>query len=635
MPTALAILPSTIAVPAAAAGLAYLNARSALWYDLFLVRSVVPAALALAWFARTGRVNIFYRLEHRAKSPSTANRPFLLFEDHAYTYAQVYDRALRYGAWWKEKRGVQKDEVVAIDFMNSDTFLFLWLGLWAIGAKPAFINYNLRDHALVHCAKTANTRLLLIDPAVAEALTPAVRAGLPDMQLEVFLPATEAEARAMDATRYPDELLHETNGAAAAVLIFTSGTTGLPKAAVVSWAKLMTTGNFSLRWMGITKDDIYYTCMPLYHSSACLFCVSTVLHASATMALGRRFSNKTFWPDVRKFHATVIQYVGETCRYLLAAPPQRDPVTHEDLDRKHAVRIAFGNGLRPDVWNRFKERFGIETIAEFYGATEGSMAIFNLSKNDFTMGAVGRSGWLYDLVMGHNVVHVPVDWATEMPLRDLSSGFSRRCKRGEPGELLFRLPAGDISARFQGYYGNRQASEAKVLRNVFRRGDAWLRTGDVMMRDAEGRTYFVDRIGDTFRWKSENVSTTEVAQAVGLHPDVLEANVYGVALPHHDGRAGCVALVLRGPPTPALLQSLAGHVEHELPRFAQPLFLRVVQDTSAHTTGTNKQQKNVLREQGADPDKVGTDQLFWLQGNTYVPFARRDWDRLQGGQVKL
>ncbi|CAK7566277.1 MAG: long-chain fatty acid transporter fat1 [Sporothrix epigloea] len=353
------------------------------------------------------------------------------------------------------------------------------------------------------------------------------------------------------------------------------------------------------------------------------------------MALGERFSNKTFWPDVRKFKATVIQYVGETCRYLLAAPEQVDAVTGENLDRMHSVRIALGNGLRPDVWNRFKDRFGIEAIAEFYGATEGMFATFNLSKNDYTMGAVGRNGWLYELAMGKNVASIVTEWSTQTPTRDPVTGLCQRSKRGEPGELIFRLPEDKIAERFQGYYGDNKATESKILRNVFRKGDAWFRTGDMLLRDSEGRTFFHDRLGDTFRWKSENVSTTEVAHVVGQHSGVLEANVYGIELPGHDGRAGCVALVLKGPPTPELLRTLAKHNEKSLPRYALPLFLRVVQDASEHTTGTNKQQKHVLREQGANLDKVGTDQMFWLQNGEYVAFTRSDWENLQKGLVKL
>ncbi|CAK7202592.1 long-chain fatty acid transporter fat1 [Sporothrix eucalyptigena] len=628
-------VPLVVSVPAAAAGLAYLNARSSFWYDLLLMKSVIPALVTMAWRRRKGTMSIFYKLEENALSSSTANHPFLLFDDKSYTYAEVYDKALRYGNWWKETMGVQKDDVVALNFMNSDTFIFLWMGLWAIGAKPAFINYNLRDQALIHCVNTAKAKLMVADPLVVDALTPMIREELASTRIEVFSDLVKAQADGTAPVRYPDELRYDDKAESPAILIFTSGTTGLPKAAVVSWAKMIATGNFGRGWISLKKDDIYYTCMPLYHSSACLLCLSPVLYSGTTMALGQRFSNKTFWPDVRKFKATAIQYVGETCRYLLAAPPQIDPVTRKNLDREHSVRVALGNGLRPDVWNRFKDRFGIEAIAEFYGATEGTLATFNLSKNDFTMGAVGRNGWLYELAMGFNVAHVAMDWVTETPVRDPVTGLCQRCKRGEPGELIFRLPEDNIAERFQGYYGNKKATESKIMRSVFRKGDAWFRTGDVMLRDSEGRTFFQDRIGDTFRWKSENVSTTEVAQVVGLHPDVLEANVYGIALPGHDGRAGCVALVLRGQPTPEFLHSLFAHIEKGLPRYAQPLFLRVVQDSSEHTTGTNKQQKHVLREQGADPDKVGSDAVFWLQNGAYVPFERSSWESLEKGQVKL
>jgi len=352
------------------------------------------------------------------------------------------------------------------------------------------------------------------------------------------------------------------------------------------------------------------------------------------MALGARFSTKTFWADVRKHKATLIQYVGETCRYLVAAPPQLDPVTHENLDKKHHVRAALGNGLRPDVWNRFKERFGIEAVAEFYGATEGTFATWNYSRNDFTMGAVGRNGWLYDFVLGFRVRLVAIDYATDLPYRDPKTGLCKEPKAGEPGELLFRLPADDIETRFQGYYGNEEATAAKILRDVFKKGDAWFRTGDVM-RWNDGRIYFHDRIGDTFRWKSENVSTTEVAHVVGLHPAVQEANVYGVQLPHHDGRAGCAALVLARQPTDDVLTSLAEHVKAGLPRFALPLFLRVLHDADAHKTGTNKQQKHVLRDQGVSPSKIDGGELFWLRDGSYVKFGKTEWDELNSGRVKL
>ena len=384
--------------------------------------------------------------------------------------------------------------------------------------------------------------------------------------------------------------------------------------------------------------------MPLYHSTAMLLGFAHTLSTGATFAMSRKFSTRSFWDDVRKHGANIIQYVGETCRYLLSAPPQTDPATGENLDRKHSVRVAFGNGLRPDVWNRFKERFGIETIAEFYGATEGSFATWNLSRNDYSMGAVGRSGALYNLLLGRSVAVVQVDHETELPYRDPKTGLCVRTRRGEPGELLFRLPPDDVDSRFQGYYGDKEATSKKIMRSVFRKGDAWFRTGDVVRWDDENRVYFTDRIGDTFRWKSENVSTAEVAQVVGLHPAVEESSVYGVELPHHEGRAGCAAVVFKPPallgggggtPTDETLRSLAQHVREGLPRYALPLFIRAVRPGAIQTTGTNKQQKHSLRSEGVDPARTGSDDVFWLRGDSYVRFRPEDWDALQVGRVKL
>ena len=374
--------------------------------------------------------------------------------------------------------------------------------------------------------------------------------------------------------------------------------------------------------------------MPLYHSTAMLMGFAHTLAAGATFAIGRKFSTRNFWNDVRKHEATIIQYVGETCRYLLSAPPNIDPITGENLDQKHKVRIAFGNGMRPDVWNRFKERFGIETIAEFYGATEGTFATWNLSRNDYSMGAVGRSGIIYTAILGRSLAIVEVDLDTELPYRDPKTGFCKRVQTNEPGELLFRLPPDDVNSRFQGYYGDKDATNKKIMRDVFSKGDAWFRTGDIIRQDSESRVYFSDRIGDTFRWKSENVSTAEVAQVVGLHPAVLEANVYGVSVPHHEGRAGCAAIILSGPPTVETLKTLAEHVKKGLPKYALPLFLRVVKG-GLQTTGTNKQQKVSLRNEGVDPSKTGDDELFYLKGGEYVSFGENEWKSLNAGNVKL
>lgn len=248
--------------------------------------------------------------------------------------------------------------------------------------------------------------------------------------------------------------------------------------------------------------------MPLYHASASMLAVAAVIEAGSSIALGHVFSTKQFWKEVRSSQATVIQYVGETCRYLLAAPPEMDPSAGTDLSKKHHVRLAYGNGMRPDVWEAFQRRFGIDTIVEFYTGTESPIVMFNFCRNEFGRGAVGRTSALVRFFTGPDRAVVEVDWETETPLRDRLTGFCRRVKEGQPGEILHRLDAVKIGDVYQGYFNDRKATDKNVLRDVFVKGDAWYRSGDVLSMDAEGRWYFHDRIGDTYRWKSENVSTT-------------------------------------------------------------------------------------------------------------------------------
>ncbi|KAL7796759.1 hypothetical protein V8C37DRAFT_371372 [Trichoderma ceciliae] len=648
-------VPLPIILPAAAASLAYLNAKTSFWYDISLIKSLVKGALRVRHGLSNDTINLFYLLESHALSSQRANKAFLIFEGKTYTYAQAYDRILRYGHWIRTKLDVKPKDIVVMDFENSDTFVFVWFALWSIGAKPAFINYNLSGKPLAHCIEAATAKLCLIDPAVASNFDEEnVKQRLPSVNFVVFTPEAEAEAISTAPERLPNSARSDDSMANMAMLIYTSGTTGLPKPAVVSWGKCIYGGTMAETLLK-RGDDIMYTSMPLYHSSASILSLCATILAGSTQALGRKFSTTRFWDECRASKATTIQYVGETLRYLLAAPPQIDPVTGECLDRKHHIRAAFGNGLRPDIWDRFKDRFGIETIAEFYAATESPGASWNISSNDFGRGAIGRAGWLYSLLTGSAAAVVEVDWDTDAPWRDPKTNLCRRVKSGEPGEMLYRLPAQDIGQRFQGYFNNPNASNSKVLRDVFAPGDAWFRSGDILRLDANGLTFFSDRIGDTFRWKSENVSTAEVSQAVGLHPSVREANVYGVQLPHHDGRAGCAAICFDPPvPDEATLRSLAAHVKSSLPRYAQPLFIRLIRDVGvgSQTTGTNKQQKQSLRAAGVKPalksaaetedsdggeaakEEEGSD-MYWLRGDSYVPFREKEWRELEGGRVKL
>ncbi|TQS33673.1 hypothetical protein Golomagni_05974 [Golovinomyces magnicellulatus] len=272
-----------------------------------------------------------------------------------------------------------------------------------------------------------------------------------------------------------------------------------------------------------------------------------------------------------------------------------------------------------------------------YGPSS-KLASASTRRNSFGEGAIGRAGWLVGLLLSRMSKHVVVDWETEKPWRDPATGFCKEVGPGEPGEMIMKVTPEDVNVDFQGYFGNKKASNDKIIRDVFVKGDAYFRSGDVMRWDDDGLLYFSDRIGDTFRWKAENVSTAEVSHAMGLHPKVHEANVYGVELPGHDGRAGCAATVFDGKePSNELLSSLATHLHKSLPRYAVPLFLRVFEEVGATTTGTNKMQKHGLRVAGVNPDGFdgAPSKMYWLKGDTYVPFDESAYKQLQGGRVKL
>lgn len=388
--------------------------------------------------------------------------------------------------------------------------------------------------------------------------------------------------------------------------------------------------------------------MPLYHSTAALLGYLTCLLNGSSLAIGRKFSARNFFNEVRENDATVVQYVGETLRYLLASPPQIDPTTGENIDKNHNVRIAYGNGLRPDVWNRFKERFGVETIAEFYGATEGLSLTLNVSRNDYSAGAIGRNGSLGNFILSISATIIELDPITEVPRRDPKTGLCVQAVRGEPGELLYSVDASNVEEKFPGYLNNKEANSKKILRDVRKKGDAWFRTGDMIRWNSSGLWYFSDRIGDTFRWRSENVSTSEVSEILGQHPEVHEANVYGVEIPHHDGRAGCATIIFKYQaqnsdptsfiePSREILRSLAAHASANLPKYAVPIFLRVT--ASTHSTGNNKQQKTILRTEGVNPtlleNSKSTDRLYWIKDGTYMPFSKKEWNQLNGGGVRL
>jgi fatty-acyl-CoA synthase len=332
----------------------------------------------------------------------------------------------------------------------------------------------------------------------------------------------------------------------------------------------------------LTPDDRVYIALPLYHSAGGAMAAGAALLSGGSMALARKFSASRFWSDCVRYEATAFQYIGELCRYLLSSPPHPD-------ERRHRIRVCIGNGLRPEVWEPFQSRFGIPRVIEFYGATEGNVALMNF---DGKVGAVGRLPGFVRRLAGIQLVRYDVARDTHVRGPD---GFCVPCGPGEVGEAIGRISE---RLRFEGYT-SAEATEKKVLRDVFAKGDAYFRTGDLLRVDADDYAYFVDRIGDTFRWKGENVATSEVAEVVTVCPGVREVNVYGVSIPGHDGRAGMAALVADDGFDAA---RLAAHVARELPSYARPLFLRI--QPELEVTGTFKHRKVELVAEGFDPARV-------------------------------
>jgi acyl-CoA synthetase (AMP-forming)/AMP-acid ligase II len=593
---------------------------------------------------KTGRVNLFYRLEELAQSPQTAARPFLVIpKDDAdpeaqteWTYAEAYEMVLKYARWLKEAHGVKTKEIIAMDFKNNPPFIWMWFALWSIGAIPAFINSNLRDAAFIHCVKISTTRLLILDPELVDVLSDEViQQFQPDskgkaVETVVLDSAVQRLIASQTPYRAPDEDRSGVLISSTAILIYTSGTTGLPKAANVAWSKPFSGLSFFPRLLGMTMEDRYYTSMPLYHSSGSFLGVCQVLGPGATIIVGPRFSPRTHMKWISETGATMVQYIGEMCRYMVSSPPT-------PWDRKHNLRLAFGNGLRPDVWQRFKDRFGIQTIVEFYGATEAPGVSFIYSNNSYLQGAIGRSGLIARVLSGSNSVLLKHDHETDEPYRNPKTGFCELVDTNVPGELCYWLDPANIADKYVGYLGNTKATDSKIIRDVLKKGDVYYRSGDLQRLDEDGRWWFVDRIGDTYRWKGENVSTAEVSEALGTHPALAEANVYGVSLPNHDGRAGCGAISLAEGVRfdEALGTELAAHFRSRLPKYAVPVFLRLLKEIEV--TGTLKHQKVALRNQGVDPDKLGADEVYWLApgSDRYQPFTRRDWQRVVGGEAKL
>jgi acyl-CoA synthetase (AMP-forming)/AMP-acid ligase II len=538
----------------------------------------------------------------------------IAFEDQRLSFATV-DAQVNQLARELESRGVGPGEPVALLMDNCPEYLVALTAINRLRGVAALINTNITGDGLAHALRVAKAKYAILGSEHQDKLA-AVRGDLEALDPERilvegdgtpdhgFADLTSSSAR-HEGTPPPSKTPPVTGEAMC--FIYTSGTTGLPKAAIITNQRWLLASNLFGR--GIFEagpGDVIYTALPLYHSNAMFAGWGAALNTGASMALRRKFSASHFWQDIRDFGATHFVYIGELCRYLLNQSP--DP-----QDGTHSLRVISGNGLRPDIWNEFQTRFKIPLIREFYGATEGNAPIVNY---------LGRPGMLGRLGPGQVVVRCDV---LTGDIERNAAGFCEAVPVGERGLFLGRINA---LSRFDGYVDG-DATLKKIIENVFKEGDRYFNTGDLLEVHEDGWVAFADRIGDTFRWKGENVSTNEVAEALNAAAGVLETNVYGVEVPGADGRVGMASMVCSDTFD---LDAFTAQVIAALPGYQRPYFLRIQRDM--RITGTFKHQKVDYRSEGYDPSRV-KDPLYFLDGERYVPLDAALYEKIAAGTTRL
>jgi len=593
---------------------------------------------ASEWAFLRGIVRILRRTTPIAKDPTHTlgdlaeelaarygDRVAIESDEGSVSYRQWNRRADRY-ARWALGQGFGRGDVVALLMPNRAEYLSIWVGIAKAGAATALVNTNLTGAALAHSVNIVGARLIVVDAALLTQFDTA--RPMLDGAVEVVAFGDAGDLPRLDLLieETPDEPLSAAERPSLSIedkclFVYTSGTTGLPKAANLNHYRVQLAMQAFAAVTGARADDRMFDCLPMYHTNGGVLAPGAVMMVGGTCVIRERFSAREFWADVKRSRCTMFVYIGELCRYLLQAPPS-------PADRTHSVRLCFGNGLRPDVWLPFRDRFGVSNIREFYASTEGNCSMFNF---DSRPDAVGRvPGWA---ASRFPIRVIRFDVETEEPVRD-PDGRCIPCGPGEVGEVIGEILSDPSKPgnRFEGYT-DREATARKILHDALRPGDLWFRTGDLMRRDQQGYFFFVDRIGDTFRWKGENVATLEVGEALTGYPGIAESNVYGVAVPGTEGRAGMASLVL-DEDMPFDLAGLRRFLAARLPAYAVPVFLRLSQHLDV--TGTFKQRKLGLVAEGFDPGVVA-DPLFVAAAgdDRYRPLEPSAFAAIASGAMRL
>jgi fatty-acyl-CoA synthase len=541
-------------------------------------------------------------LEERAAD--AAERPFIVFEARSVTFGEMNRRANRV-AHAVLAAGLRPGSVVALMMDNRPEFPLVWLALAKIGIVTALLNTSARGQVLRHALEQTRAAALIYGSECAARVASLAEAELPGLLFESVHPDDAAvmsnptlKPRSLEAAMAEVSDSDPPRSYRAAVrlgeplyYIFTSGTTGLPKAALMSHLRFLNAGGVIAGFLELTRADVLYNVLPLYHGAGGMVVVSAALQVGIPIVLRRRFSASEFWDDVRRHRVTAWYYIGELCRYLLNQPARPN-------DRDHTLRRMSGAGLKAQVWQQFQQRFGIEFICEGLGSTEANYGLTNV---DGRVGSVGRLP--YPERSNIRVVRYEADTGSYPRNAD---GTLLLCRAGEVGELIAEVLDGPGAAGYFEGYTSAEATEAKLLRDAFQAGDRWVRSGDLVRFDEEDYFYFVDRVGDTYRWKGENVSTDEVAAVLGQFAGPAVVNVFGVRVPGAEGRAGMVALTYADA---TRFDPVAFHAygAARLADYAVPLFVRITAE--ADLTTTFKLRKIDLQRAGYDPARVA-DPLF-------------------------
>ncbi|OXA56839.1 long-chain fatty acid transport protein 1 [Folsomia candida] len=553
-----------------------------------------------------------------------------MYEDEVWTFKRVQEESLKIAKYFKNA-GYKKGDVVGLFMESRPEYVCIWLGLGRLGVATSLLNYNLRLDSLSHCIKISNVKGLIFGTELTGAIQELVDSGNnndlhlysmedrspPKKRLTQSHVNLTQELNLIDKTDLDKEYFGQVNNNDVAFYIFTSGTTGLAKAAKMKYSRLFTFGAVVQPLCLNPAKDILLTAIPLYHVQGGILGVTCALFHGVPQVIIRKFSASNFWKQCIKYDATYCQYLGEIMRYLYNQPEKPE-------DRMHKVKVLYGNGANPAIWEKFVKRFGVKII-EMYGSTEGNCSIMNLE------GHIGAVGYLPNLLYSVLPVFLGrVDHTTGEMVRDSTTGRIQHVEHGEAGELLGKIVMSNPFREFEGYT-DEQATRKKIVDSVRRKGDRWFRTGDILMRDEFGYFYFKDRTGDTFKWKGENVSTAEVEQVIAKASGYKGVAVYGVEVPGTDGKCGMATV--SDPSGKLDIGKLSDTVLNYLPPYARPVFMRIC-GKDLEMTGTFKLLKVQLQKEGFDPNIV-TDALYILQKEGYIAFNHILYKGIIEGSVRV